>query len=88
MLNIIKKLDKENTSLKETNKSNNKNFHTSLLFLKCFQKERKEWEERNKRLELENNILVDELRKQNNKITMNNYAIYLKIPSWNMEMIL
>ena len=64
VLKIIEKLDKENINLKETNKSNHENIQTCKVFLKSFQKERKEWQQKNKTLELENNSLLDELRKQ------------------------
>ena len=66
MLKIIKKLDKENTSLMETNKSNHENIQTSKVFLKSFKTDKKEWQQKIKILELENNTLLDELRKVNN----------------------
>ena len=72
MLKIIKKLDKENTSLKETKKSNQENFQTCKLFLKSFQKGRKDWQEKCKILELKNNSLLDELRKLDNSEEVSN----------------
>ena len=65
MLNIIKKLDKENTSLKKTNKSNQEHLQTCKLFLRSFEKERKDCEVKSKKIELENNTLLAELRKLN-----------------------
>ena len=69
MLNIIKNLDRENTSLKETNKSNQENLKTCELYLKSFQTERKYWQEKNKTLQHENNNL---LRKLNNNEEVTN----------------
>ena len=74
MVKIIKKLDKENTSLKETNKSNQENLQTCKFFLKCFQKETKNLQQKSKILELENNTLLAELRKINNDEEVNSVS--------------
>ena len=65
MLKIIKKLDKENTSLKETNKSKQKYLQTWKLFLKSFQTNKKEWQKKSEILKVENNKVLAELRKLN-----------------------
>ena len=65
MLNLIKKIDKENTSLKKTNKSNQEHLQTCKLFLKSFEKERKDCEVKSKKLEIENNTLLAELKQLN-----------------------
>ena len=46
MIDLIKKLDQENTSLKETNKSYKENLKTANVFLKGFEKEQKSLEEK------------------------------------------
>ena len=74
MLQIIKQLDKENTSLRETKKSNHENIQTCKEFLKSFQTERKKLQQKNKQLELENNSLLDELRKLNNNEQLGNVS--------------
>ena len=58
MLNIVKKLNKENTYLKETKKISQKNLKTCRLFLKGFQTDINEWKEKSQKLQLKNNILV------------------------------
>ena len=65
-LSVIKKIDKENTNLKKTNKSNKENLQTCKLFLKGFQTDKKEWQQKSKILELETNTMIIELRKLNN----------------------
>ena len=74
MLDIVKKLDKENTSLQETNKSNHENLKTCELFLKSFQKDKKEWQEKSKQIELRNNTLLVEIRKINNNKEVTNVS--------------
>ena len=63
MIEIIKKLDKDNASLKETNRSYKENLKTSKVFLSSFEKEVKNFLDKNKELELRNNDLTDEKRK-------------------------
>ena len=63
MLNIIKRLDKENAHLKETNKSNQKNIETCKVFIKSFQKDNKDWETNCRRLQSENINLIAEIKK-------------------------
>ena len=65
LLKVIKKLDKENRNLKETNKKYKTNLAISKAFLETFQKDRKEWQEKSVKLELENNNLLNEIRKLN-----------------------
>ena len=63
MLKIIKKLDKENTSLKKTNKRNQQTLKTSRLFLKGFQTDKKKWQENIQKLKLENISLLAKKKK-------------------------
>ena len=63
MIDLIKKLDQENTSLKETNTSYQENFKTANVFLKSFEKENKDLQEKSKELKLSNNTLLADLRK-------------------------
>ena len=63
MLNIIKTLDKENTRLKETNKSTHENIQICEVFLKNFQKDKKDLQEKCKILEFKNSTLLTELGK-------------------------
>ena len=72
LLKVIKKLDKENRNLKETNKKYKTNLAISKAFLETFQKDRKEWQEKSVKLELENNNLLNEIRKLNNENVVNN----------------
>ena len=65
MINIISELDKENTSLKETNKMYQDNFKASKVFLDCFEKEIRNCSEKNKALELKNSNLIAEIEKFN-----------------------
>ena len=83
MLNIIKKLDRENTSLKETNKSNQANLQTCKVFLKSFQKDKDEWQEKSKLLELKHNTLLAELRKINNDEEVTNVYEDLQLECGN-----
>ena len=63
MIDLIKKLDQENTSLKETNTSYQKNFKTANVFIKSFEKENKDLQEKSEELKLSNNTLLADLRK-------------------------
>ena len=63
MINLIKKLDQENTSLKETNTSYQKNFKTANVFLKNFEIENIDLQEKSEELTLSNNTLQADLRK-------------------------
>ena len=63
MIDLIKKLDQENTSLKETNKSYKENLKTANVFLKSFEKENKNLQEKSEELTLSNNTLLNDLRK-------------------------
>ena len=65
LLNIIKRLDKENTNLKEINKTNQDNLKTCKLFIKGFEKDKRDWQERNQALQTENSTLIAELEKLN-----------------------
>ena len=58
MIDLIKKLDKENTSLIETNKSYQENFKTANVFLKSFEKENEDLQEKSEELKLSNNTLL------------------------------
>ena len=71
MLKIIKKLDKENTSLKETNKTNQENYNTCKTFFKIFQKDIKDLHEKIQKLKFENKNLHPEIGKQNNVEVIN-----------------
>ena len=72
LLKVIKKLDKENRNLKETNKNYKTNLAISKAFLETFQNDRKEWQEKSVKLELENNNLLNEIRKLNKENVVNN----------------
>ena len=63
VLKTLKKLDKENASLKETNKTNQENYNTSTMFLKTFQKDIKDWEDKSRKLTLRNKTLNAEIGK-------------------------
>ena len=63
MIDLIKKLDQENTSLKETNKSYKENLKIANVFLKSFEKENKDLQEKSEELKLSNNTLLADLRK-------------------------
>ena len=66
ILKIIKKLDREYTSLKKTNTNYQKHFETCILFLKGFQTDINEWKEEFYQLKLVNNKLLAELRTLSN----------------------
>ena len=75
MLIIIKTLDKENTSLKKTNKRNQQTLKTTKLFFKGFQTENKKWQEKIQKLKLEHITLLAETRNVNNdKEVLNNIS--------------
>ena len=63
MLKIIKRLDKENISLKETYKNNCKSYSLCKVFLSGFQKEIKSQREKISELKLTNDRLIAELRR-------------------------
>ena len=64
MLKTIKRLDKENTSLKETNKYQD-SLKSAKVFLKYFKKYCKDWQQKTKVLKLKNNNLLAEIRRLN-----------------------
>ena len=72
MLNIIKKLDKENASRKEINKTYQENYNTCKTFLKIFQKYEKDWQEKIQKLNLKNKTLNAETGKLNDEVDLNN----------------
>ena len=63
IINLIKKLDQENTSLKETNKSYQENLKTANVFLKCFEKENKNLQEKSEELTFSNKFLLAYIKK-------------------------
>ena len=65
-IKTIKKLDQENSNLKEAHKSNQDNLKTIKVYLKCFEVENKELKENNKNKEVENNALLAEMKKAGN----------------------
>ena len=67
MVKIIKKLDKENISLKETYKYNCKSYRSCKVFLKGFQKEIKNLNEAVRELELTKDGLIAEIRRLKKK---------------------
>ena len=74
MLKLIKrldKIDKENKDLTQTNKRHLRNLETCKVFIKCFQKERKEWKEKSRNLRAENSVLIAELKTLNTDLELN-----------------
>ena len=69
LLKILKKLDKENASLKETNKTNQEVYKKRKTFLIFFQRDNKNWLE--KKLKLKNKKLRAEIGKLNNGVVNN-----------------
>ena len=67
VLNSVKTLDKESKILKEAYKENRERYETCKLFLRSFQKDRKNWREKNRKLKLVNNSLYAEIRKLYNE---------------------
>ena len=63
IIDLIKKLDQENTSLKKAYKSYQENLKTGNVFLKCFEKEHRDLQEKSKELTLVNNALLVDVRK-------------------------
>ena len=63
MIDLIKTLDKENTSLKETNKSYKENLKTANVFLKSFEKENEDLQEKSEELKLNNDTLLADIKK-------------------------
>ena len=75
MLKIIKELDKEYSSLKETNKTIQENNNTCKTFLKIFQKDNKVLEEKYRKLKLRNKTLNAEIGKLNDGVVNNDSEI-------------
>ena len=63
IIDLIKKFDQENKSLKETNKSYQENLKTANVFLKCFEKENKNLQEKSEELTFSNKFLLAYIRK-------------------------
>ena len=79
MLKILKKLDKENASLKEKNKTERENYSTCKTFLKIFQKDKTDLQEKNQNLKLKNINVHAEIGKQNNDEVLNNRSKNSKV---------
>ena len=67
-LNRIKKLEKENSELKTTNMSVQKQFNLVKTFLEVYQKENKSLEKKCRKLESEKNNLHDELEQMKQEL--------------------
>ena len=65
-LKIIKRLDKENTSLKETNTRCHNNLKSVKMFLQCFNKDTKDLKKNCKFITSKNNTLLSEIKKIDN----------------------
>ena len=63
MVKVIKKLDEENTSLKEAYKNSQESFRTCKLFLKGFQEEIKDLPEKSNKLQQLNILLMAKIRR-------------------------
>ena len=63
IVKIIRKLDKENTSLKKTYKNNFKSFSSCKVFLRGFKKEIKNLHEKVSKLKLTKDELIAEIRR-------------------------
>ena len=63
IIDLIKKFDQENKSLKETNKSYQENLKTANVFLKCFEKENKNLQEKSEELTFSNKFLLAYIKK-------------------------
>ena len=63
MLKIIKNLDKENTNLKNTAKIYTDNLSTLKVYLKSFEKNRRDLLDKIKILEFKNNTILNENKK-------------------------
>ena len=63
IIDLIKKIDQENTSLKETNKSYRENLKTANVFLECFEKEHKKLQKKSEELTFNNITLLADIRK-------------------------
>ena len=84
MLDIIKKLDKQNTSLKNKNKRNEQNLKISEDFLRGFQTDSKKWQEKIQKLKLENSNFLAKIRELNNDAQIiNNLSEDSKMESEN-----
>ena len=75
MLKIVKKLDKENASLKETNNTNQENYNTCKTFLKTFQNVNKDLQEKIQKLKFRNTMLLAEIGKLNDGVVNNESEI-------------
>ena len=71
MLKTIKKLDKENKSLKEKNKTNRENLETCKAFIKGFQGDKNHCQQKTQQLQTENSTLIDDLEKLTHKTELN-----------------
>ena len=65
LLKIIKRLDMENSKLKQTNKTNLNNIETCKVFIKGFIKENKDYQGKCQKLQSENGMLIAELKRLN-----------------------
>ena len=63
VLNLIRKLEKENARLKEARETSSGKIETCKLFLKSFREYRKKLQEQNHELKLQNNALLAEARR-------------------------
>ena len=75
----IKKLDKENTNLKEAHKNYQDNLKTIKVYLKCFEDENKELQKKNKNKEVENKALLAEIKKAGNNHETKNVSEKSKV---------
>ena len=73
-LKIIKRLDKENTKLKQTNTTNLKNLEAFKVFIKGFKTENEDYQGKCQKLQTENGILIAELKKLNSSTEQNNVS--------------
>ena len=67
MVKIIKKLDKENTSLKETYKNSCKSYRSCKVFLRGFKKEINYFHEKIRKLKITKNRLIAEIKRLYNE---------------------
>ena len=74
LLKVIKKLDKDNTSLKEAKKKYEDNLKTAKVFLNSFKKHCKDLQEKTKSLKLKNSNLLAEVLKMNDDKKNNNIS--------------
>ena len=79
ILKIVKRLDKQNSKLKQTYKTNLNNIETCKVFIKSFLNKNKHWEEKSRKLQTENSILKTELKKLNISTELNSVS---EDPQW------